>query len=233
MTTNTMEQNEVPPASTKTKAYKGLGMEGFVAKWYAKSTANSMNDFRADARRVAALLDPGAKVLEVAPGPGYFAIELAKLGNYPITGLDISKTFVEIAQQNAAQAGVRAEFRRGSVSNMPFESDQFDFLFCRAAFKNFSEPVRALQEMQRVLKAGGRALIIDLRRDASLEAINEAVSRMSLGIFNRVFTRLAFRLMLLKRAYTEREFEQFLTQTQFRSIKIEETLIGMDIWLER
>ncbi len=233
MATKTMEQNELRPMSTKTKPYKGLGMEGFVAKWYAKNTANSMHDFRADARRVAALLAPGAKVLEVAPGPGYFAIELAKLGSYPITGLDISKTFVEIAQKNAAQAGVRAEFRHGSASNMPFENDQFDFLFCRAAFKNFSEPVRALQEMQRVLKPGGRALIVDLRRDASLEAINEAVSRMSLGIFSRIFTRLAFRLMLLKRAYTKREFEQLLTQTQFRSTGIEETLIAMDIWLEK
>jgi ubiquinone/menaquinone biosynthesis C-methylase UbiE len=233
MTTNTMEQNQVQPMSMKTKAYKGLGMEGFVAKWYARNTASSMHDFRADALRVAALLAPGAKVLEVAPGPGYFAIELAKLGSYPITGLDISKTFVEIAQKNAADAGVRSEFRHGNASNMPFESDQFDFLFCRAAFKNFSEPVRALQEMQRVLKAGGRALIIDLRRDTSLEAINEAVSRMSLGIFSRILTRLAFRLMLLKRAYTKREFEQLLTQTQFRSTRIEETLIGMDIWLEK
>src|SRR5882757_7258465 len=168
MTTNTMD--EVRPMSTKTKGYKGLGMEGFVATWYAKNTANSMNDFRIEARRVAALLAPGAKVLEVAPGPGYFAIELAKLGSYPITGLDISKTFVEIAQKNAAQAGVGAEFRQGSASNMPFERNQFDFLFCRAAFKNFSEPVCALQEMQRVLKPGGRALIADLRRDASLEA---------------------------------------------------------------
>jgi ubiquinone/menaquinone biosynthesis C-methylase UbiE len=231
MTTNTMD--EVRPMSTKTKGYKGLGMEGFVAKWYAKNTANSMNDFRVEARRVAALLAPGAKVLEVAPGPGYFAIELAKLGSYPITGLDISKTFVEIAQKNAAQAGVGAEFRQGSASNMPFERNQFDFLFCRAAFKNFSEPVRALQEMQRVLKPGGRALIVDLRRDASLEGINEAVSHMGLGTFSRVFTRLTFRLMLLKRAYTKREFEQLLTQTQFRSIGIEETPIGMDVWLEK
>jgi ubiquinone/menaquinone biosynthesis C-methylase UbiE len=221
------------PMSAETKAYKGLGMEGLVAKWYAKSTANSMNDFRADAGRVAALLAPDAKVIEVGPGPGYFTIELAKLGNYAITGLDISKTFVEIAQKNVAQAGILADFYHGSASNMPFKTGQFDFLFCRAAFKNFSEPVRALQEMQRVLKAGGRALIIDLRRDASLEAINEAVSRMGLGIISRVFTRLTFRLMLLKRAYTKREFEQLLTQTQFRSIRIEQTLIGMDIWLEK
>lgn len=233
MTTHIMEQNDLRPMSTKKKAFKGLGMEGLIAKWYAKNTAHSMNDFRADARRAAALLPPGAKVLEVAPGPGYFTIELAKLGNYQITGLDISKTFVEIAQKNAAQAGARAEFRYGSASSMPFESDRFDFLFCRAAFKNFSEPVRALQEMQRVLKASGRALIIDLRRDASLDAINEAVSRMTLGIFSRVVTRLAFRLMLLKRAYTKQEFEQFLTQTQLRLMGIEETLIGMDIWLEK
>ena len=43
----------------------------------------------------------------------------------------------------------------------------FDFLLCRAAFKNFGQPVRALQEMCRVLKPGGRGLIIDLRHGAS------------------------------------------------------------------
>ncbi len=233
MTAKMLEPRELPMVSTKTKGYRGLGMEGLVAKWYAKSTAKSMNDFRADARRAANGLEPGAKVLEVAPGPGYFAIELAKLGDYAISGLDISKTFVEIARKNAAEAGVRAEFREGSASNLPFASDQFDLIFCRAAFKNFSEPVRALQEMQRVLRPGGRAFIIDLRRDASVETINEAVSGMGLGVFSRVFTRLTFRFMLLKRAYTKREFEQMLTQTQFRSCKIEETSIGMDIWLEK
>jgi hypothetical protein len=55
--------------SSPVKAYKGAGMEGSVAKWYAKNTAKSMNDFRADARRVATLLRPNASVLEVArPG---------------------------------------------------------------------------------------------------------------------------------------------------------------------
>jgi ubiquinone/menaquinone biosynthesis C-methylase UbiE len=227
--TNALEVN----AASAKQPYKGMGMEGRVAKWYAKSTANSMNAFTSDARRVAALLAPEAKVLEVAPGPGYFAIELAKLGEYSITGLDISKTFVEIAQKNAAQAGVHPDFRHGSASNMPFESEQFDFLFCRAAFKNFSEPVRALQEMRRVLKPGGRALIVDLRRDAPLKAINEAVSQMGLGMFSRVVTRLTFRFMLLKRAYTKREFEQLLRETQFRSFAVEETAIGIDVWLEK
>jgi ubiquinone/menaquinone biosynthesis C-methylase UbiE len=224
-----MELNQL---SASAKAYKGMGMEGVVARWYAKNTAKSMNDFRADARRVAALLPQNAHVLEVAPGPGYFAIELAKLGGYCITGLDISNTFVEMAKQNAQRAGVRAEFRVGSASEMPFEKEQFDFLFCRAAFKNFSEPVLALQEMYRVLKQGGRAFIIDLRRDASMEAISKEVARMGLGVVDAWLTRMTFRFVLLKRAYTKQEMEQMAARTGFRSVTIEET-IGMDIWLER
>jgi ubiquinone/menaquinone biosynthesis C-methylase UbiE len=218
---------------TSVKAYKGVGMEGLTAKWYAKNTAKSMDDFRSDARRVATLLTPDAKVLEVAPGPGYFAIELAQMGGYEVIGLDISKTFVEMAQRNAAQPGARAEFRLGSASDMPFESKQFDSLFCRAAFKNFSEPVRAVQEMHRVLKTGGRGLIVDLRRDAPLESINEHVAQMGLGFFSAFSTRMAFRFMLLKRAYTKSDFERFLAQTQFRSVRIDESEMGMDIWLQK
>jgi ubiquinone/menaquinone biosynthesis C-methylase UbiE len=220
--------------STAVKGYRGAGMEGMVAKWYAKNTSKSMSEFRSDARRVAALLEAGAKVLEVAPGPGYFAIELSKLGSYAITGLDVSKTFVELARRNALEAGAaRVEFRLGNASAMPFEGEQFDFLFCRAAFKNFSEPVKALEEMYRVLKPGGQGLIIDLRRDASLDSINEEVARMGLGFFSALTTRMAFRLMLLKRAYTKADFERMAGQTQFRSAKIEERGIGLDVWLRK
>ena len=219
--------------STPAKAYKGIGMEGFIANWYAKTTAKSMNDFKSDASRVASLLAPNAKVLEVAPGPGYFAIELAKLGSYEVVGLDISKTFVEIARRNAVQAGVKVEFQLGSASKMPFENDRFDFLLCRAAFKNFSEPLLALQEMHRVLRPGGGALIIDLRRDASIESINQEVAGMGLGFASAAFTRLAFRFSLLKRAYTKPDLERLLSQTAFRSCEVEEKGIGMEIWLQK
>ena len=52
---------------------------------------------------------------------------------------------------------------------MPFDSGSFDFVYCRAAFKNFSEPIRAIDEMNRVLKPGGKAVIVDLRKDASAQ----------------------------------------------------------------
>src|ERR1700693_6309055 len=54
------------------KAYKGMGMEGMVAKWYATNTRKALNEFKALARRISSELPSGSSVLEVAPGPGLF-----------------------------------------------------------------------------------------------------------------------------------------------------------------
>src|SRR5271166_5708984 len=110
------------------KPYEGTGMEGWVARWYARTRRSDMEDFRRRARSVAEQLSSGCSVLEVAPGPGFFAVELAKLGDFKITGLDISRTFVEIARQNARNAGVKIDFQLGNASAMPFASDSFDFV---------------------------------------------------------------------------------------------------------
>jgi ubiquinone/menaquinone biosynthesis C-methylase UbiE len=147
------------------KAYKGIALEGMLATWYARNTAKLTADFKACAQRIAARLPRRARVLEVAPGPGYLAIELARLGPYQVTGLDISRSFVRMATVYAQQAGVDVEFRQGDAAALPFADDSFDFVVCRAAFKNFSNPVGALAEMYRVLRPGGEALIVDMRND--------------------------------------------------------------------
>src|SRR6516225_363327 len=122
------------------KPYRGVGMEGFIARWYARNTGRHKESYRKSAEVVAGQLADGASVLEVAPGPGYLAIELARLGNYRVVGLDISRSFVEMARRNAQDAGVAVTFEQGNASSMPFGPDSFDFIVCRAAFKNFSEP---------------------------------------------------------------------------------------------
>ena len=55
----------------KPKPFRGIGMEGFIANWYAKNTAADIEDFRQTARMIAPRLAPGAQILEIAPGPGY------------------------------------------------------------------------------------------------------------------------------------------------------------------
>ena len=211
------------------KPHPDRGMEGMVAKWYAANTAEMMKEYADLARRISGEVRQGSAVLEVAPGPGYFSIELAKLGSYAISGLDISRTFVKMATNKAAEAGVRVDFKQGSASNMPLQKDSFDFLLCRAAFKNFAQPVAALEEMRRVLRPGGRGLIIDLKRNASPESISHHVDAMGLSWFNRIMTKMAFKAMLLKSAYTKEEFEQMLKQTRFSSVGIDEGELGLEI----
>ena len=138
--------------------FKGPEMEGVVARWYAgiRGSGKQVEEYRKQAARLTAGLPDGARILEVAPGPGYLAIEMARLGRFRVTGLDISRTFVEIATEKAEQAGVSADFHQGDVARMPFEADTFDLVVCQAAFKNFTQPVSALAEMHRVLRAAGR-----------------------------------------------------------------------------
>jgi ubiquinone/menaquinone biosynthesis C-methylase UbiE len=215
------------------KAYKGMGMEGSVARWYEKTTRKDMDEFRRLALRFAGMLPAGGDVLEVAPGPGFLSIEMAKAGRLRVSGLDISKTFVEIARRNADAVGVRVDFQNGNAAHMPFADQSFDFLVCRAAFKNFSEPVKALAEMRRVLRPGGKSVIIDLRRDVSMAEIRKYVDGLGLPFVSRLFTLWTFRFMLLKRAYTGQEFEAMLRQVPFASTRIDMNSIGMEIWMER
>ena len=211
------------------KGYKGLPMEGFVARWYARNTAG--RDHRKSAELVAGQVAGGGSILEVAPGPGYLAIELAKLGTYRVFGLDISQSFVQMATARAQDAGVAVEFRHGDAAQMPFPPNSFDFIVCQAAFKNFSEPVQALGEMHRVLKPGGKALILDLRPDASPKAINAEVKKMRLGWFNSLVTKLAFRYCLLKRAYSREQFGRMASQTPFKTCEIQEEPLGLMVAL--
>ena len=212
------------------KAYRGLAMEGLIARWYARNTGRNIEEFKKAAQEIVRRVPSGSDVLEVAPGPGFLAIELAKLGPYRIVGMDISKSFVRIATENAAKAGVGVTFREGNASSMPFESDSFDFVYCRAAFKNFSEPVRALHEMYRVLKPGGKAVIHDLRRDASPDAIKAAVKEMGLGWVNSLLTRWILQ-WLRKRAYSRDDFRRMIGETPFRTSEIHLDLIGLEVSL--
>lgn len=220
-------------AARTERGYKGIGMEGPIARWYATNTGKDLKRYEEQARQVTERAPSGGQILEVAPGPGFLSIALAKTRDYTVTGLDISETFVDIARKNAAEAGVRVDFKHGNASAMPFDGNSFDFVVCCAAFKNFSTPVRALQEMCRVLRPGGWALIIDLRRDVPKRAVDEEIARMGLGIVSRAFTTFVLRFWLPRRAYTKKQLEDFIAHTSFRSFDIRETRMSLEIQMQK
>ncbi len=216
------------------RRFKDIGIEGRSARWYDNNTRkHRLAEMKGYAREAAKYIHDGCSVLEVAPGPGYLAIELAKLGRYRIIGLDISKEFVKIAERNAREARVEVEFLHGSADDIPFPDNTFDFIICTAAFKNFKEPVKALSQMHRVLTSGGTALIIDMNRNASNQQIEGYTKNIEAGIMHKLLMELIFKYFLRKGAYTKDEFINLISKTAFKEYDIKEEGIGFYIYLRK
>ena len=213
---------------------KGPEMEGPIARWYARvrGSESQLEAYRRQATHLTAGLPDGAKVLEVAPGPGYLSIEMARLRRFDVTALDISHTFVQIGSDNARLAGVVVDFRQGDVANMPFEAESFDLIVCQAAFKNFTRPRTALAEMHRVLRTGGTAVIQDMSRDATHANIEEEVKGMGLGRLGAFMTKATLE-RLRNRAYSPLQFELLVAESPFQTCEITTAGIGLEVRLEK
>ena len=110
------------------------------------------------------------RALEVGPGPGYVGLEwLKKCPGASLTGLEISPDMIRLARKNANEYGLsdQAEYVQGNCLEMPFPDGQFDAAFSSGSLHEWEDPVRALREIDRVLKPGGRLFIEDMRRDVN------------------------------------------------------------------
>ena len=211
---------------------KGPEMEGPIARWYARvrGSSSQLEAYRKQAAQLTAGLPDGARVLEVAPGPGYMSIEMARSGRLQITALDISRTFVQIGSENARRAGVNVDFRHGDVAKMPFEAETFDLIVCQAAFKNFPLPRTALSEMHRVLRTGGTAVIQDMSREATHADIENEVKGMDLGRLSSFMTKATLE-RLRNRAYSPAQFERLAAESPFHASAITTAGIGLEMRL--
>lgn len=103
-------------------------------------------------------------VLDVACGTGDMAVELLRQG-CSVTGVDLSKEMMAIAKRKAPQA----EYRLADVERLPFGDASFDAVTCAFGVRNFVHLEQGLSEMLRVLKPGGRMVILELATpDSSL-----------------------------------------------------------------
>jgi SAM-dependent methyltransferase len=100
----------------------------------------------------------GERVLDVACGTGNAALLAARAGGV-VSGLDAAPRLIEVARQRAAAAGVDASFSVGDLHNLGFEDEAFDVVLSVFGVIFAADPERALAEIVRVLRPGGRALL--------------------------------------------------------------------------
>jgi SAM-dependent methyltransferase len=123
--------------------------------------------FRRIAADIAAAAPDHARVLEVGSGPGRLAIMLVREHDLDVSGVDLDPAMIELATTNARVSGIREErrpsFRVGDVSSLAFHDGSFDVVVSTLSMHHWTDPAAGLVEIGRVLRAGGRALIWDLR----------------------------------------------------------------------
>lgn len=115
-------------------------------------------------------LRPGMSLLDCGCGPGSITIGLAKrLAPGSVVGVDFDPGEVERAQNLAAEQGVtNVQFKTGNVYDLPFADGTFDVCFSNALLDHLSDPIAALREMRRILKADGMLGVRTADRDGYL-----------------------------------------------------------------
>ncbi len=108
------------------------------------------------------------RILDIGTGPGHLLWAMGKtLPHTRLIGVDISPAMVAQARQNMKKYGrdPRMEVRVASANALPFADGTFDRVVSTGSLHHWKDPVNALSEAHRVLKAGGYALLYDLVRD--------------------------------------------------------------------
>ncbi|WP_280634190.1 class I SAM-dependent methyltransferase [Anaerovorax sp. IOR16] len=166
----------------------------------------------------------GGDVLEVGPGPGYVGLELSKkIRPSSLTGCEISPAMLHIAEKNAAEYSIPAHYVLGNCMEMPFEDKSFDAVISNGSLHEWENPIRAFDEIYRVLRAGGRYCITDLRRDVhplkkALVYLSTQPKEMRPGLITS-----------LNAAYTISEITELLRHSNLRNATVTSDFFGLCI----
>ena len=105
-------------------------------------------------------------ILDVATGTGDFAVEALRLNPDKIIGIDISEGMLEVGRRKIAKRGLdtKIELRSADSEKLPFEENKFDAIIVAFGVRNFENLGTGLSEMLRVLKPGGKVVILEFSK---------------------------------------------------------------------
>jgi demethylmenaquinone methyltransferase/2-methoxy-6-polyprenyl-1,4-benzoquinol methylase len=155
----------VPAGKSKAQYIHGM-FNDLSAKYDQASTFIAFKQDRFWRDFAASLVDGcGAKVLDVCCGTGEFSIRLKKQTGKEVYGVDFSQGMVSNAKTKYGGSGV--DFSIADAQNLPFPNDAFSCVTVSFALRNVTDIKKTITEMTRVLKKGGKIIILDLGKPKS------------------------------------------------------------------
>lgn len=101
----------------------------------------------------------GLRVLEIGCGVGTDGVQFARAGAI-YSGVDLTEAAVELARKNFAMSGATGELRLADAENLEFSDESFDVVYSHGVLHHTPDIQRAVNEIQRVLRPGGRAIVM-------------------------------------------------------------------------
>ena len=131
-------------------------------------------------------LAPGKVAVDVGSGTGVVTrllTDLVRPGGRAV-GVEPNPALREMAVERAAAAGSSATFTDGTAAELPVPDEAVDLVWCERVLQHLADPVSALREMHRVLRPGGRALVLDADHQTRVNsAIDPDVDRRLQEVF--------------------------------------------------
>lgn len=150
----------------------------------------------------------GLEVLDIGCGSGALATRIAKHGAR-VTAIDLTQTAVELTSANAKTQALDVEVIRCDVEKLPIESESFDFVFSWGVLHHTETFENALREVHRVLKPGGRSLIMVYYRNSIVYYL--------LGLYWLIFKGYLFRgygIHGVQDLYTDGYFHRYFSERE-------------------
>ncbi|WP_311953461.1 bifunctional demethylmenaquinone methyltransferase/2-methoxy-6-polyprenyl-1,4-benzoquinol methylase UbiE [Mucilaginibacter terrae] len=176
------------------------------------------------------------RILDVATGTGDFAFEaLSILNPDKIIGVDISAGMLEIAKQKIAKRKLSDKFevRLGDSEKLSFEADEFDALTVAYGVRNFENLEVGLADMRRVLKPGGKAVVLEFSKPKAFpvkQLYNFYFKYITPGI-GRIFSKDARAYSYLPESVAAfpdgKDFVKLMEKVGFKNTKNRPLLFGI------
>ena len=131
--------------------------------WYRTPLGAVAHALESEAVFELAEAKPEVRTVDIGCGTGIYTLELARRG-VKVIGLDSSIEMIAVAQEKLRQAGLPGRFVCASAEALPFREERFDLAIAVTSLCFVHSPDRALEEMHRVLRPGGRLVIGELNR---------------------------------------------------------------------
>lgn len=155
-----------------------LGTADYFAYYDRLREANESVEFSARLHEYADFA--GKKVLDVGCGNGYVLANYARAGA-DVYGVDLTEAAISLTRQRFGLAGLTGDFRTANAEALPFPDDSFDCVCSMGVLHHTPDTERAVREVRRVLKPGGRLIVMFYHRDSALYRLNFRLQRMFRG----------------------------------------------------